>query len=329
MWSVVGGGALPALDIKAKGIAIDCGIDTEAIDCHEPCFNWDLDFITRGGRGGAVIRGSDVNINLEVRDASGGLRIRTFGTLTEQKNIHFNLKVVNSRGEPLRIQGQDSPIKNITFGIVDLQNTRLDAVGILGEVDGVYGDTLKIDGTWLRDGESSSGGRGLFVNGQAYLAGQRVKNIVIDKLKLRNVLKSGVELNWFEGITINHIDVDDSLGTDGFRANDGSNLSIPKGKIKHYANIYPLRTDRVDVVAVSCQLLADPTLAGSVGWRGVDTNNASLTSSPLITSQSNGALFSGTSDNILIVGNNATGVVAFTKFNIGTAANTVVANNLS
>lgn len=322
---VSGGGRLPALDIKIKGHAVDCGIGTEAWDTHEPCFGWEFDVTAEGGRGGAVMRGSDIKIDLYTKNCAGGLRIRTFGAVTEQRDVHFNLKARNVQGSCLDIQAVDAPIKNISFGYIDVENVRLSGLNIAGEVDGVRGDIVRVDGTWLWDGETSSSGAGIRLHGEAYNVGDRVRNVSIGEATILNTVQAGIEGRFVDGFYIGKSEIDGGAQPAAF-FEDCERIFLPDGTLKSSGDGAPLRTTRVDVIKTSCELIAT---GGTVdGWRGVDTTNAMLNSSPNVDVTRHAMYVSGTSDNVIVTGNNFVNVPLSVKLNRGDATNVVEENNL-
>lgn len=319
---ISGGGRLPALDVKARGTAIDCGIESAAVDCHAPCFGWHLDFITRGSQGGAIIRGSDIYINLETHSTQRGLRIKTFATLSSQKNIHFDLKVYGCHGAPLDVDAEHSPIRNISFGHVDLENCEFDMIQIRGDVDGVSGDSIRAKETW-------NNGRGLRANGDEYSNGAYVKNVRVGTLKIRDTDNAAVDLDYVNGFHVGHIDVSGANNQRAFDVLDSSNVSLLSGKIEHTAGFYPLLTEAASNVSVSCELVTDETLSGSIGWRAIDTSDAAMRDCNRVSAETSGVKFSGSSENVIITGNNFREVNSSTNVDVGSATNVVNANNLS
>lgn len=331
--SVAGGGLYPVMDVKIRGNAVDCGIGTSAWDCHEPCFHWDFDVSCVGGRGGAVIRGSDIRIKIRNQNTYGpGLRVRTFGAVTKQRNIHIEYQGENTNSTSVQIDGEDSPIENVTFGVIDIRNTRGDGVVVNGSVTGVSGETLRVDTTYLNSGESSTGGSAFRARGEAYNPGDRVKNVSIGRLVARNLLQRAVNLSFCDGFHVGYIDATaGSAATSGpVYAEDCTDLDFPAG-IVNVGSIGSgaFRTDRVNRMRVGAKIVGDAGVNTQDGWRGVDTTNAVMQGCPQVLVGRHAAYFSGTSENLVVTGNNFTDVVNATKVNAGAAVNVVEANNLS
>lgn len=325
--AVSGGGDYPALHAKIKGSAIDCGISTNAWDCHEPCFEWVFDVTSSGGDGGMVCRGSNITISIEsVGGSSTGLRVRTFGTVTEQNGIHIKKAIIkNHKSNAFSLQGSDSPLRDVTVDYVETKNTRLDGVLVSDDAQDIHFGIVKIDETILNDGESTTSGAGFRLRGTA----DSVKNISVDKLIVSDTIKENVKLTDCSEIDINYIDC--VLSTGPIVEMDTCNkVRISSGRLNFSTqNTSVVFTDScTDISVHDCEIIGDSGSASQDGWRGVDTIGISMRGCRLDVGR-HGGFWDGTSDDAIITSNDARNVVNGDKFNVTSLTNVVEANNLT
>lgn len=325
---VAGGGAYPALNTRVSGFAKDCGIGTNAWDCHEPCFDWDFDVVSQGGDGGVVVRGSDITVSMESYDgAATGLRVRTFQTVTEQKNINIKKAIVrNHKGAAILIQGINNPISNVTAALIKTRNTRLDGVLISGTASAINLDSVDINGTFLNSGESSTSGVGFRLSGTA----KSISDVVIGRLYVANTTKESILIEESERVSIGEIKCSSPTGLAVCQVNDCNEVKVLGGYIDAADFAFSgLATERCDNVQMTnTDIIGDLTKADQDGWRATDTNGGRMSGCRVLCSRSGGYV-TGISDRWIVVGNDFVDVAGADKFNQGPITNIVEANNLS
>ena len=323
--AVSGGGDLPAIFNVVKGHAVNCGIGTNAWDCHEPCFEWVFDVTSRGGGGGIVCRGSAIDISIESTGGTNlGVRLRTFGVTTSQRDVYIRKAVIKDhRSYAFGLFDSDSPYVNLRAGTLYSENTRLDALVFAGDADGLNIEDITINGTFLNDGESSSGGRGLRLVG--------VDNVYINKATIHNTDKSSVSISSCQHVTIDALYASDTGGSlTPVDITSSSYIKINGGTLS------PISSDFAAIQTNSCQhvtvantnMIGDNTKASQDGWRGTDSTNCKMYNCTVVAGR-HAAFFDGTSEYLSFVGNDASGVDDPVAFDTSSAVEVIDVANLT
>lgn len=326
--AVTGGGDLPAIFINVEGTAVECGIGTNAWDCHEPCFKWVFDVYSYGGGGGIVCRGSDITISIESEGGTNlGVRVRTFGATEGQRNIHVEKAIIkNHRSYAFAFFDSDSPYYNITGNYLFSDNTRLDSLVIAGSVVGVNFITVKVDTTFLKTGESGSGGRGVRIVGSS----SSVRGINIDNLLVEDTIKESVSLQGVDGLTIGYIRASNTGGSlTPVSMTSCSNIKINSGQIDILdSDFSAIQTSSCDNIgADSLTIVGDVTKSTQDGWRGLSSTRCKMTNCT-VTAGRYGAYFNNGSDNILVTNNDFIDVADAAKVRLDDVVTSIVSNNL-
>lgn len=225
--AIAGGGVMPVRNVVfSNNHVYDCGIGTDAVDCHEPTEYWSFvrNFIVTGARGlgGIVIRGSHIDVTDNVIDRGGKLLIKSF---VPDTNGQQGIKIRGNRLVSTR-QGivLDATTTKIVGAVVE-QNT-LDNVwfyGILMTGNGI--SDIVVNGNNINGvlADEVSNGRGIDVR-------QAAGPVIIANNTIKAAVSHAIFADNAAGITIKNNDIKDSATSASvlsmFRLNNCNNCKI-------------------------------------------------------------------------------------------------------
>ena len=303
---VTGGGRLPSLETRVKGVAYDSGKNSWAFDCHEPCFNWTWDVEAYGCGGGIVLRGSNQRVRIKTENlASRSVTVKTFNRVTQQGNIQIAANTDANGSGCIEVISDFQPVNNI---VIKCNSNDVTFAGVNLDGNATFGITnvkLDID---VSD-TSTQGVFAQYVNG------------ITGSAKIRGSGSESLDLTNCDNVNLR---LDIVSVADGVQVTNSNNISFSGPQIRSSNGYGILTTNCTDV---SCKTDAlETTRATYDAWRAVDTVGGKLTGST-VNATRHGVFSSGTSDRFIISLNDGTGIGSATDYNLSGAGN-LTANNI-
>lgn len=303
---VTAGGLIPSLETRVKGTAYDCGSNSTAFDCHEPCFGWTWDVECYGGWGGIGLRGSEQKVKIKAKGlGSNAVIVRTYNTTGLQYGIDVDADTDDTGASAVVVNSALQPVDGVHIKI-NARNTTTNGLLLLGNATNLI-TNIRGFADVVNSTQSSVDFR--FVSGGKFSV--RSRNSAIKGFNCQDSK---------DLIVFSDLECSNNYAIDLLRCN---NMEITGLKVESSSLYGILSTNCGNIKVTACSVSS--AAANGDAWRAVDTVGAKSVG-VTYSCQRHAIYSSGTSNKFVVVGNDASAASSATKFNLAGASNQTAAN---
>jgi len=335
--SISGGGSAPLsiYNLIDGNMSYDCGINTQAYDCHEPCFWWTFsNNFAQGASGGIIVRGQYTKVvNNTFTDGSAkAIVVRTYYDNAAGVNgtvISGNI-VSNKTSAGIYLDPTQGPIKDTIIDNNVINSSTNESVLVEGSTNVQI--TNNIIGKVV--GETDASTYGIRLNPDATYATSKVN---ISGNTISGTTNSGIYIDTASNVFASNNNVDGASITGTINAVhivDSSNVSYSGGVIDVSVGggygIYVLDSDDT---AISNVIILGGSAADAeqdaIRVNTTGTNSGIRIMNCFGTGFARYGIYSSDVDKVLLVGNDFTQVTSATKQNVTGATTSIIEHNMT